>query len=156
MKVIKIIVPLIAVLMFAGNCFPQKVQKATLTVCENTDDQVYPVNSKSTVKVGEPVVFMIDFGSRKFNEGKDKASEQFFIAWEVYKVGDDGKDERNITELQQRTESLYKRYAIEEFQRFTEPGKYRIYALPWELRDVNFKSGNYKEYFGMAEIEVVE
>lgn len=156
MKTIRFLLPALAILILAGSSFSQKVQKATLTVCENTDDRVYPVNPKTTIKVGEPVVYMIDFGDKKYREGKDENPDQFFIAWEVYRIGDDDKDEKNITELQQRSETLYKRYAIEEFQRFTEPGRYRVYALPWEMRDVNFKSGNYKDYFGKAEIEVVE
>lgn len=156
MKSFILVSAVIAVLFAASDSLSQKVQKATLTVCENTDENVRAINPKTTVKVGEPVVYMIDFGSTKYREGKDKSPEQFFIAWEVYKIGEDGKDEKNLSELQQRSETLYKRYAIEEFQRFSEPGKYRVYALPWEMRDVNFKSGNYKDYFGMAEIEVVE
>jgi len=149
---------LIAILIVVLNdsSFSQKSQQGTLTVCENTDDNVFAINPKTTVKVGEPVVYLIDLGSKKYMEGKDKEREQFFIAWEVYKMDAEGKDEMNITELQQRSETLYKRYAIDQFQTFTEPGKYRIYALPWEMRDINFKSGNYKDYFGKTEIEVIE
>ncbi len=156
MKVLKPLLTILALFTLLGNAHSQKVQQGTLTVCENTDDNVYAINPKTVVKVGEPVVFLIDFGSTKYREGKDKERDQFFISWEVYKMDSDGKDEMNLTELQQRSETLYKRYAIDQFQTFTEPGKYRIYALPWEMRDINFKSGNYKDYFGKAEIEVVE
>ena len=156
MKVIKSLFIIATLFVFCNLALSQKSQQGTLTVCENTDDNVYAINPKTTVKIGEPVVYLIDFGSKKYMEGKDKEPEQFFIAWEVYKMDAEGKDEKNITELQQRSETLYKRYAIDQFQTFTEPGKYRIYALPWEIRDVNFKSGNYKDYFGKTEIEVIE
>jgi hypothetical protein len=156
MKVLKSLLTVLALFTLLGNAQSQKVQQGTLTVCENTDDNVYAINPKTVVKVGEPVVFLIDFGNTKYREGKDKERDQFFISWEVYKIDSDGKDEKNLTELQQRSETLYKRYAIDQFQTFSEPGKYRVYALPWEMRDINFKSGNYKDYFGKTEIEVVE
>lgn len=155
MKIIKTGFLLIALIFASGDSYSQKLPKAVLTVCENTDDDSNPINPRTTVKVGEKVVFQISF-PEKYKISKEKEPAQFFIAWEVYTINDEGQDEKNISELQMIANSLYRRYAIAEFQTFSYPGKYRVYALPWEMREDNYKTGNYKDYFGKAEIEVVE
>lgn len=146
----------ILILIFTcGDTYSQELPKAVLTVCENTDDDANPVNPKTTVKAGEQVIFQISFPV-KYKISKESEPAQFIIAWEVFKMNDEGQDEKNITELRMMANSLYRKYAISEFQTFPSPGKYRVYALPWEMRDVNYKTGNYKDYFGKAEIEVTE
>lgn len=156
MKTFKLLALTIFLFLVTSVVYSQKtLPKATLTVCENTDNEVNPINPKTTIKVGEPVVYQIAF-TNPYKLKDETESEQFFIAWEVYKLDENGKDSENITELQMTTGSLYRRYAIEEFQTFSKPGKYRVYALPWEMRDINFKGGGYDKYFGMAEIEVIE
>lgn len=155
MKTLNLFLVLGALFLMHGIVNSQTLPKGTLVVCENTDDKVFPINPKTTVKVGEPVVYQVDL-EKPYYLKDEKEPVQCFIAWEVYKVGDDGKDNVNVTELSMTTSSTYKRYAIEEFQYFNTPGKYRVYALPWEMRDVNFKEGNYTKYFGKTEFEVVE
>lgn len=156
MKTLYLFIAILAMLVFSHTSYSQKsVPQGTLTVCENTDDDVNPINPKTVIKVGEPVVYQIAF-TNPYTIKDEKESDQFFIAWEVYKMDDDGKDIENFTELQMTAGSLYRRYAITEFQTFYKPGKYRVYALPWEMRDINYKNGNYKKYFGKTEIEVVE
>jgi len=146
----------ILILCFSAISFAQKLlPKATVTVCENTDDNVNAINPKTAVKVGEPVVYLVSFGD-KYKIKDETSPEQFFIGWDVYMIDEDGKDVEHINELQMLVESLYRRYATVEFQTFSKPGKYRVYALPWEMRDVNYKSGNYEKYWGKAEIEVTE
>lgn len=142
--------------VLTGSAYSQKTpQHATLTVCENTDDDVNPINPKSTVKVGEGVVYQIAF-DEKYRINKETEPDQFFIYWEVYKMDDEGKDVSVYAEKTMTVNSLYKRYAIVEPQYFNEPGKYRIYAIPQGMTDVNFKNGNYKNYFAKTEIEVVQ
>lgn len=155
MKTLKLFLVLGALFLMHGIVNSQTLPKGTLVVCENTDDKVFPINPKTTIKVGEPVVYQVDLDKPYFIKD-EKEPEQMFIAWEVYKIGEDGNDGAKVTELSMRTESTYKRYAIEEFQTFSTPGKYRVYALPWEMRDINDKNDNYTKYFGMTEFEVVE
>lgn len=155
MKTLKFFIVAASFLFVFGNTYSQELPKAVLTVCENTDDNVNPVNPKTSIKVGDKVVYQISF-DKPYKLGDETESQQFFIAWEVYRIDDGGKDVENVTELSMRTGSLFRRYGIEEFQTFSKPGKYRVYALPWEMRDINFKNGNYKNYFGAAEIEVTE
>lgn len=155
----KIAIPsvlIFSLFLICGNVKAQKtLPKATVTICENTDDNVNAINPKAVIKVGEPVVFLVSF-DEKYKIKDETESEQFFIGWEVYKLDDNGNDEQNISELQMRVESLYRRYATVEFQTFPKPGKYRVYALPWEMRDINYKGGNYEKYWGKMEIEVIE
>lgn len=156
MKTLTLSILVISFLFISNYVYSQKpLPSAVLTVCENTDDGVNPINPKTTVKVGEPVVFQIAF-ENPYKLNDETESDQFFIAWEVYKMDDEGKDAENLSELQMTSGTLYRRYAIDQFQTFPKPGKYRVYALPWDMRDVNFKNGNYKDYFGMTEIEVIE
>ncbi|MBL8007499.1 MAG: hypothetical protein JNJ56_08210 [Ignavibacteria bacterium] len=144
------------ILIFAfGDSYSQKLPKAVLTVCENTDEDSNPINPRTTLKVGEHVVFQISF-PEKYKISREKEPAQFIIAWEVFKVNDEGQDEKNVTDLRMIANSLFRKYATAEFQTFSYPGKYRVYALPWEMRDDNYKTGNYKDYFGKTEIEVVE
>ncbi|MDZ4713553.1 MAG: hypothetical protein SGI89_14685 [bacterium] len=154
MKTLKLFIVASFLFVF-GKAYSQDLPKAVLTVCENTDDNVNPVNPKTTVKVGEKIVYQISF-DKPYKLKDETEPQQFFIAWEVYRMDDEGKDVEHISELSMTTGSLFRRYGIEEFQTFPKPGKYRVYALPWDMRDINVKSGNYKNYFGAAEIEVTE
>lgn len=156
MKILKLFIFAIFLLWFFDNAYSQKtLPHATLTVCENTDDDVNPINPKTTVKVNEGVVYQIAF-DEKYKINNEKEPEQFFIYWEVYKMDDNGKDESIFSEMTMTVNSLYKRYAIVEPQYFRSPGKYRVYAIPQGMQDANYKNGNYQKYFAKTEIEVVE
>ena len=155
MNPLKSIFLFISLLLVQGLVHSQKtLPEATVTVCENTDDNVNPINPKSTVKVGEPVVYMIAFAD-KYKIKDETEPEQFFIDWKVYQLDKEGNEEYLYGEKTMTVNSLYKRYALAEQLSYTVPGRYRIYALPvgWSEADLN---GNNKKYYGMTEIEVVE
>ena len=99
--------------------------------------------------------YLVSF-EEKYKIKDETSPEQFFIGWDVYMIDEEGKDVEHINELQMLLESLYRRYATLEFQTFSKPRKYRVYALPWEMRDINFKNGNYEKYWGKTEFEVLE
>ena len=155
MKTTRIVTLLITLFLFQGIVYSQKtLPEATVTVCENTDDNVNPINPKTTVKVGEPVVYMIAFAD-KYNIKDETEPEQFFIDWKVYQLDKDGNEEYLYGEKTMTVNSLYKRYALAEQISYTVPGRYRIYALPVGWSDEDLK-GNSKKYYGMTEIEVLE
>ena len=155
MKTTKIVTLLITLFLFQGIVYSQKtLPEATVTVCENTDDNVNPINPKTTVKVGEPVVYMIAF-ENKYKIKDETEPEQFFIDWKVYQLDKEGKEEYLYGEKTMTVNSLYKRYALAEQLSYTVPGRYRIYALPVGWSDEDLK-GNSQKYYGMTEIEVVE
>lgn len=155
MKTTKIVTLLITLFLFQGIVYSQKtLPEATVTVCENTDDNVNPINPKTTVKVGEPVVYMIAF-ENKYKIKDETEPEQFFIDWKVYQLDKEGKEEYLYGEKTMTVNSLYKRYALAEQLSYSVPGRYRIYALPVGWSDEDLK-GNIQKYYGMTEIEVVE
>lgn len=155
MKTTRTVTLLISLFLFQGIVYSQKaLPEATVTVCENTDDNVNPINPKTTVKVGEPVVYMIAF-ENKYKIKDETEPEQFFIDWKVYQLDKEGNEEYLYGEKTMTVNSLYKRYALAEQLSYTVPGRYRIYALPVGWSDEDLK-GNSQKYYGMTEIEVVE
>lgn len=155
MKAIKLFTAILLVILFQKIAYSQKtIPEGTVTVCENTDDDVNIINPKTTVKVGEGVVYQIAF-PEKYKIGKETESEQFFIDWKIYQLDKDGNEEYLFGEKTMTVNSLHKRYALSEQQFYTTPGRYRIYALPvgWSEKDL---SGNKNKFYGMTEIEVVE
>lgn len=155
MKTTRIVTLLISLFLFQGIVYSQKaLPEATVTVCENTDDNVNPINPKTTVKVGEPVVYMIAF-ENKYKIKDETEPEQFFIDWKVYQLDKEGNEEYLYGEKTMTVNSLYKRYALAEQLSYTVPGRYRIYALPVGWSDEDLK-GNSKKYYGVTEIEVIE
>lgn len=155
MKTTRIVTLLISLFLFQGIVYSQKaLPEASVTVCENTDDNVNPINPKTTVKVGEPVVYMIAF-ENKYKIKDETEPEQFFIDWKVYQLDKEGKEEYLYGEKTMTVNSLYKRYALAEQLSYTVPGRYRIYALPVGWSDEDLK-GNSKKYYGVTEIEVIE
>lgn len=155
MKTTRIVTLFISLFLFQGIVYSQKaLPEASVTVCENTDDNVNPINPKTTVKVGEPVVYMIAF-ENKYKIKDETEPEQFFIDWKVYQLDKEGKEEYLYGEKTMTVNSLYKRYALTEQLSYTVPGRYRIYALPVGWSDEDLK-GNSKKYYGVTEIEVIE
>jgi len=155
MKTTRIVTLFISLFLFQGIVYSQKaLPEASVTVCENTDDNVNPINPKTTVKVGEPVVYMIAF-ENKYKIKDETEPEQFFIDWKVYQLDKEGKEEYLYGEKTMTVNSLYKRYALAEQLSYTVPGRYRIYALPVGWSDEDLK-GNSKKYYGVTEIEVIE
>jgi len=155
MKTTRIVTLFISLFLFQGIVYSQKaLPEASVIVCENTDDNVNPINPKTTVKVGEPVVYMIAF-ENKYKIKDETEPEQFFIDWKVYQLDKEGKEEYLYGEKTMTVNSLYKRYALAEQLSYTVPGRYRIYALPVGWSDEDLK-GNSKKYYGVTEIEVVE
>ena len=155
MKTTRIVTLFISLFLFQGIVYSQKaLPEASVTVCENTDDNVNPINPKTTVKVGEPVVYMIAF-ENKYKIKDETEPEQFFIDWKVYQLDKEGKEDYLYGEKTMTVNSLYKRYALAEQLSYTVPGRYRIYALPVGWSDEDLK-GNSKKYYGVTEIEVIE
>lgn len=155
MKTTRIVTLFISLFLFQGIVYSQKaLPEASVTVCENTDDNVNPINPKTTVKVGEPVVYMIAF-ENKYKIKDETEPEQFFIDWKVYQLDKEGNEEYLYGEKTMTVNSLYKRYALAEQLSYTVPGRYRIYALPVGWSDEDLK-GNSKKYYGVTEIEVIE
>lgn len=156
MKSLKLFILAISLLVITvGNVYSQKsLPKATVTVCENTDDGVNPINPKTTVKVGEGVVYQLAFKD-KYNINNETEPRQFFIDWKVYQLDADGKEEYLYGEKTMTVNSLYRRYALEEQLFYNAPGKYRIYALPVGWSDADLE-GNDEKYYGKTEIEVIE
>ena len=155
MKTTRIVTLFISLFLFQGIVYSQKaLPEASVTVCENTDDNVNPINPKTTVKVGEPVVYMIAF-ENKYKIKDETEPEQIFIDWKVYQLDKEGKEDYLYGERTMTVNSLYKRYALAEQLSYTVPGRYRIYALPVGWSDEDLK-GNSKKYYGVTEIEVIE
>ncbi|HMS65930.1 MAG TPA: hypothetical protein PKD83_11840 [Ignavibacteria bacterium] len=155
MKTLKLFTAILFVFFLQQNIYSQKtLPEATVTVCENTDDGVNPINPKTTVKVGEGVVYQLAFQD-KYKIGKETEPEQFFIDWKVYQLDKIGNEEYLYGEKTMTVNSLFRRYALSEQLYYTVPGRYRIYALPVGWSDADL-SGNKNKYYGMTEIDVVE
>jgi hypothetical protein len=138
---------LIAILFFGFLKFAS-AQSGTLTICDDTDDNIRPLKVYTTATTSTPVNFQIEVGSPLF--GTEKS--QTFIQWETFKVDANG-DETPINQRVMTTESGWLRYATTDPYYFPEPGKYAVYAISYYKRN-HLENRGYKEYIAKTFIDV--
>lgn len=120
------------------------------TFCKNVDDNVYPVDPLTEVSQGSPVFFHFSNPVPVGTEGGNNIT----IGWVIHTVGDDGLDNGFVNEYFTYFEPGYRRFCTTEAFYFDKPGVYRVYAINWDDRQVNFHSGNLTKYYAKNEITV--
>lgn len=145
MKALKILVIVMAV--FTANL---AAAQGVFTFCKNVDDNVYPVEPVSEIASGEGVYF--HFGMEK-PIGKE-GDENITVGWIIHTVGEDGKDNGFIQEYMTFFQPGYRRFCTGELMRFDTPGHYRVYAISWDDRQLNYHPGNFEKYYAKNEIIV--
>lgn len=118
--------------------------------CRNVDDNVYPIDPVSEISSGESVYF---YFSNEASIGKE-GGNNFTVGWVIHTVGNDGKDNGFINEYFTYFEPGYRRFCTTEPFVFNSPGRYRVYAINWDDRQLNHHTGNLTKYYAVNEITV--
>lgn len=145
MRTVKIILSAAAIL-FTININAQGV----FTFCKNVDDNVYPVDAVSETAANTPVYFHFAMTDPVGIEGGNNIT----VGWIIHTIGEDGADKGFINEYFTYFEPGNRRFCTDQPYYFSVPGKYRVYAINWDDRQVNFHSGNLTKYYAKNEITV--
>lgn len=140
----------LAVVLLFGYFKIANAQSGTLTICDDTDDNIRPLKVYTTAATSTPVNFQLEMSSPLF--GTEKS--QCFIQWETFKVAANG-DETPVDQRVMTTESGWLRYATTEPYYFPAPGKYAVYAIDYYKRD-NLEHRGYKEYLAKTFIDITK
>lgn len=152
MKTIKIlfVLAILSFLPLAANAqSPYDYNKGELVFCDNTDDNVNPINVLSSAGTSSPVNFCVKFPT----QFKDDGNQVVVFAFEVYKVSDSG-EEMHVHDFTMRMDTGYKRYATEYGYSFSEPGKYVVYCIDYRNIQQGYKLGNYEKYYAKNTITI--
>lgn len=120
------------------------------TFCKNVDDNVYPVDAVSEISMGTPVYFHFAMVNPIGKEGDNNIT----VGWIIHTVGEDGTDNGFIDEYFTYFQPGYRRFCTDQPFYFQAPGKYRVYAINWDDRQLNHHTGNLTKYYAKSEIIV--
>ena len=120
------------------------------TFCTKVDDKVNPVDALSETFSGSLVYFHLSMVNPIGKEGDNNIT----VGWIIHTVGEDGMDSGFINEYFTYFPSGNRRFCTDEPYCFTQPGKYRVYAINWDDRQVNHHTGNLLKYYAKNEITV--
>jgi hypothetical protein len=124
--------------------------QGVFTFCKNVDDNVYPVNPVSEISAGELVYFHFSYEMPIGTEGGNNIT----VGWVIHTIGDDGMDNGFVNEYFTYFEPGNRRFCTTEPFNFSVPGKYRVYAINWDDRQLNHHTGNLIKYYAVNEIIV--
>ncbi len=149
MKTIRTIL-IYSVLISAFLVTARAASQGVFTFCKNVDDNVYPVDAVSEISAGAPVYFHFQVSSPIGVEGGNNIT----IGWVIHTVGEDGLDNGFVNEYFTYFEPGNRRFCTNEPMYFQAPGKYRVYAIGWDDRQLNHHTGNLTKYHAKNEITV--
>ncbi len=124
--------------------------QGVFTFCKNVDDNVYPVEPVSEISAGETVYFHFSNEIAVGIEGGNNIT----VGWVIHSVGEDGTDSGFINEYFTYFEPGNRRFCTTEPFCFPAPGIYRVYAINWDDRQLNYHPGNFTKYYAKNEITV--
>ncbi len=116
--------------------------------CDYVDDNWNPIGTVTKIKAGQCLNFMVELPS---------AQNISTVGWEIFKLKKDGTDGEFISEFMMgaQNDGGTKRFATtEKLCKFESKGKYRVYAINWDDRQINSTVGNYSKYYAKGEIIV--
>ena len=146
----KTIIIFFAVMFAAINFSEQIFSQGVFTFCKSVDDNVYPVEAVTEIVSGTPVYFHFAMQEPIGIEGGNNIT----VGWVLHSVGDDGIDNGFINEYFTYFEPGNRRFCTTEPFYFSLPGRYRVYAINWDDRQVNFHPGSLTKYYAKNEITV--
>jgi hypothetical protein len=124
--------------------------QGVFTFCKNVDDNVYPIEAVSEISTGTPVYFHFAMINPIGKEGDNNIT----VGWIIHTVGEDGMDSGFIDEYFTYFQPGYRRFCTDQPFYFSSPGKYRVYAISWDDRQLNHHTGNLTKYHAKNEITV--
>ena len=137
--------------MFAWINFSEQIfSQGVFTFCKSVDDNVYPVEAVTEIVSGTPVYFHFAMQEPVGIEGGNNIT----VGWVIHSVGEDGTDNGFINEYFTYFEPGNRRFCTTVPFYFSQPGRYRVYAISWDDRQVNFHPGSLTKYYAKNEITV--
>ena len=124
--------------------------QGVFTFCKNVDDNVYPVDPVTEISAGEMVFFHFSNEMPIGTEGGNNIT----VGWVIHTIGDDGTDNGFVNEYFTYFEPGNRRFCTTEPFNFSTPGKYRVYAINWDDRQLNHHTGNLTKYYAVNDITV--
>lgn len=115
-----------------------------LTVCDHIDDDWKCVGAVSPWPADKPFNFLLEL---------PKAIEITFVGFVIHKRDEKGVDTDFVDEFNLLIQGTARLFATTEGKRLP-PGRYTIYGIEWDKRQVSEHPGNFKEYLGKTELIV--
>lgn len=138
---------------------PFESGKAKLWICADTDDNWNPVGATGDPDKKEkdkPAVFTWPAG-KPFNfllKNPKGVGFGGYLGLVVHRQKPDLTDGDHVEERLIETDDKSTMYASTNGVIKLEAGTYNVWIIPWDARDVNFKSGNFKRYLARVTLQV--
>lgn len=124
--------------------------QSVFTFCKSISDDVYPVETVTEISAGEPVYFHLQCEIPIGTAGGNNIT----MGWIIHTIGEDGTDYGFVNEYFTYFEPGNRRFCTSDPMYFDKPGKYRVYAINWDDRQLNHHTGNLTKFYAKNEIIV--
>jgi hypothetical protein len=126
----------------------QSLPKAVITICEDTDDDLKPINpvKDSTIKKGDGVNLLAKL---------DKGIGARFFIWAIYSINEAGEEIPWKDWQVDVANEKWTLFATDSKTYFTVPGKYVIYMLPQNATNAGITVGSHTKYYGKKTLKVL-
>jgi hypothetical protein len=115
-----------------------------LTICDHIDDDWKCVGAVSPWPADKPFNILLEL---------PQAIEITFVGFVIHKRDESGTDTDFVNEFNLLVQGTARRFATTEGIRLPA-GRYTIYGIYWDKRQVGEHPGNFKEYLGKTELIV--
>lgn len=125
-----------------GTGAPSTVGK--MSICDHIDDDWKCVDALSPWPSDKPFNILLEL---------PQAIEIEFVGFVIHKRDEKGVDTDFVNEFNLLIQGKARLFATTEGLRLP-PGRYTVYNIYWDKRQVNEHTGNFKEYLGKTELIV--
>jgi hypothetical protein len=115
-----------------------------LTICDHIDDDWKCVEALSPWPADRPFNILLEL---------PQAIEIDFVGFVIHKRDEKGVDTDFVNEFNLLIQGKARLFATTEGLRLP-PGRYTVYGIYWDKRQVSEHTGNFKEYLGKTELIV--
>jgi hypothetical protein len=127
------------------NRTPENVAKTgKMTICDHIDDDWKCVDTVSPWPADKPFNILLEL---------PQAIEIDFVGFVIHKRDEKGVDTDFVNEFNLLIQGKARLFATTEGLRLPA-GRYTVYGIYWDKRQVNEHTGNFKEYLGKTELIV--
>jgi hypothetical protein len=115
-----------------------------MTICDHIDDDWKCVDAVSPWPADKPFNILLEL---------PQAIDITFIGFVIHKRDEKGVDTDFVNEFNLLIQGKARLFDTTEGLRLP-PGRYTVYGIYWDKRQVNEHTGNFKEYLGKTELIV--
>jgi hypothetical protein len=123
---------------------PGNAATGKLSICDHVDDDWKCAGAVSPWPSDKPFNILLEI---------PQAIDIIFVGFVIYKRDEKGTDTDFVNEFSLLIQGKARLFATTEGMKLP-PGRYTIYGIEWEKREINEHRGNLKEYLGKTELVV--